>query len=98
RLVAWDSERPDVELHEVRLDLLEVDRQAGRGQCPGEPPRARVILGEALDVVVERVQAGRGDDPGLPHRAPEEVLPSPRLRHQLRRAGEERAEGTAEPL
>ena len=37
----------------------------------GEPPRPRVIVGDAVDVVLERVHAGRGDDAGLAHRAAE---------------------------
>ena len=45
--------------------------------------RARVIVREPVDVVIERVQPRRGDDPGLPHRPAEEVLLAPRLRHQL---------------
>ena len=36
--------------------------------------RARVVVGEPLDVVVERVEARGGDDPGLAHRAAEAVL------------------------
>ena len=38
-----------------------------------------MVVGEPVDVVVERVDARRGDDPGLPHRAAEEVLRAPRL-------------------
>src|SRR5262249_28558793 len=58
--------RPDVDLHEVRLHELEVDGQPGRGPALGEPARPCVVLGEALDVVVERIEAGGGDDPRLP--------------------------------
>ena len=78
---------------EVRLD--------GRGVEPdpfGEPPRARVVVGEPLDVVVERVEhRGRGDA-RLAQRAAEEELPLPRALDRLRRAGEDRAERAAEPL
>ena len=49
------------------------------GQPLGEPPRARVVLGEPLDVVVERVERRRGDHPGLAHRAAEQELPLPGL-------------------
>jgi hypothetical protein len=59
---------------------------------------AGVIVGEPLDVMVERVDAGRGDDARLPHRAAEEVLAAPRLRHQLVRAGDQRAQRTAQPF
>ena len=60
--------------------------------------RPRVVVGEPLDVVVERVDAGRGDDPRLAHRTAEEVLHAPRVRHHLGGAGEERAERAAETL
>ena len=54
------------------------------GEPLGEPARVRVVVGEALDVVVERVEPRRGDDAGLAHRAAEEVLEPPRLRHPRR--------------
>ena len=42
---------------------------------PGEPlreqPRIGVILGEPLEIVVERVEPGRGEHAGLAHRAAE---------------------------
>ena len=46
-----------VDLDEVRLDLLEIDRHPGRRQAFREPPGARVVVGEPLDVVLERVHA-----------------------------------------
>ena len=73
-LVDRQPERSGIEQHEVRLDLLEVDRQARGRERLGEPPRARVVVREPLDVVVERVDPGRRDDPRLAHRAAEEVL------------------------
>ena len=63
-----------------------------------EPPRARVVVGEPVDVVIERVDAGRRDDPRLAHRAAEEVLEPRAPRHQLREPGDERAERAAEAL
>ena len=46
-------------------------------QASREPSRAGVIVGEPLDVVIERVDARRRDDPRLAHRAAEEVLFAP---------------------
>ncbi len=88
----------EVELDEVRLDLLEAHGQPGGLPRLGEPPRAGVVVGQPLDVVVERVQRRRRDDPGLPHRAAEEVLLAPRACHQLGGAGDDRPERATEPL
>src|SRR5436190_7318154 len=97
-LDAREAEPADVELDEVRLHLLELDRRARRVKALGQTPRACVVVGEAPDVVVERVDPGCGDDPGLAHRAPEEMLEPARFCDQVRRAGEQRAERAAETL
>ena len=93
---AVEPERLEVDLDEVRLDPLEVDREARLRERLGEPPRAGVILREALDVVVERVDAGRRDDTRLAHRAAEEVLLPPGALDEVPRAREQGAERTAE--
>ena len=46
-------------------------------QAAGERARIGVVVGEAIDVMVERVDAGGGADAGLPHRAAEALLPLP---------------------
>ncbi len=91
RLVAAEPQRGEVDLDEVRLDLLEVDGQARVVERLRESARVRVVVGEALDVVVERVHARGGDDPGLTHGAAEEVLLAPRSVDQLARSREQRA-------
>ena len=98
RIADLEAESADVDLNEVRLDLLEVDRDACLVQPLAEAAGARVILREPLDVVVERVDAGRGDDPRLAHRSAELMLVPPRAQHSLRRPGDDRAERAAEPL
>ena len=98
RLGRGELDVADVDLDEVRLDEMRVDRRAPVGPALGEPPRPGVVVGEALDVVLERVEAGRRDDPCLPHRAAEAVLLDPRARHQLGRAGDDGAERRAEAL
>ena len=98
RLAALEAERREVDLDEVRLDLLEVDREPASRERLRERARTGVVVGEPVDVVVERVDARRGHDPGLTHRAAEEVLLAPRALHQLARAREQRAERAAEPL
>ncbi len=91
-------ERCDVDLDEVGLDAVGVDRKPGLGEAARKPLRPRVVVGQAVDVVVERVDTGRRDDPGLAHRAAEEVLQPTRVAHHLGVAGKDRAERAAEPL
>ena len=93
-----EPEAADVELDEVRLDLVEVDREAGRMPALGEPARAGVVVRQTLDVVVEGVHAGGGDDARLAHGAAEQVLLAPRALDRLGRAREKRAERTAQAL
>ncbi len=57
-----------------------------------------MVLGQPLDVVVERVQPGSRHDPCLTHRTTEAVLLDPRAPHQLVRACDQRAERAAEPF
>src|SRR5262249_45648002 len=98
RLLLAEPERADVELDEVRLDAVEIDREAARGEPFGEAARAAVVVGEPLDVVVERIDAGCSHDAGLAHGAAEQVLAAARLEHQLGGAGEQRAERAPETL
>ena len=98
RLVRGELERAKVDLHEVRLDLREIDRHSRGDEPLGQPPCPLVVLREPVDVVLERIDARRGDDSGLSHRAAEEVLEPARLLHRLDGAGDQRAEWAAEPL
>src|SRR6185437_16018085 len=49
-----EPERADVDLDEVGLDLLEVDGHAGVVEPLGQPPRADVVVSQAVDVMLER--------------------------------------------
>ena len=89
---------PDVHLHEVRLHLLEIDRQPRAVPRLGQPPRPRVVVGQAVDVVVEGVDACRRDDARLPHGAAEQVLLTPGPLHQRARSGQHGPERAAEAL
>ena len=53
---------------------LDVDGEARAGaEALCQPAGVGVVVGEALDVVVERVDAGRRDDARLPHAAAEQL-------------------------
>src|SRR3546814_1438406 len=53
----------DVEEHDVGLDLLRVDLDARQvAQRLREQAGVGVILGEALDIVLERIDAGRSEE------------------------------------
>ena len=86
-----------LEEHQIGLGLLHLDavdlRQAAR-----QRPRIGVIVGEAVDVMVERVDAGRGADAGLPHRSAEPLLPAPDVVDESARAGNHAADRRAEAL
>ena len=71
--------------HDVRLDGRRVE--AAR---LGEQPRVGVVVGETLDVVVERVQPGGGQDAHLAHPATHPLAPDPRLGDRLGDADHQR--------
>ena len=98
RLGLRETERLEVDLNEVRLDLFGVDRQPGRGEALAEPAGAGVVVGEPVDVVLQRVDTRRGHDAGLAHRPPEHVLETAGPKHQLGGAGDDGAERAAEAL
>src|SRR4029453_11739697 len=88
-----------LEEHDVGLDRRRVEAHARQaGQTLGEPPRVGVVLGQALDVVAERVHAAGRDDAGLAHGAAHLLLAPPRLVDELLRAGERSADRSAEAL
>ena len=88
RLRPVELERLEVDLDEVRLHLAQVDRRARGDERVRKPSRPDVIVGEPVDVVVERVDAGRRHDSRLPHRPAEQVLLAPGPLDELPRAGE----------
>ncbi len=69
--VRAQAEPGRVELHEIRLDLVDLDGQAGFCQALREPAGVGVVLRKPVDVVVERIDAGGRHDPSLAHRASE---------------------------
>ena len=86
----------DLEHDDVRRDGRGIELDPGHAREPaGELTRQRVIVGEPLDVVVERVQRAGGDDPRLAHRAAPHLLVAPRLVDQRPRARQARADRRA---
>ena len=70
----------DLEVDDVGLDRIEVELQPGNARHPlGETAGVAVVVGEAVDVVIEGVDPGRGEDAGLAHRSAETLLPAPDL-------------------
>ena len=76
----------------------DVDGQTGGGESFRQALGARVVLGQALDVVVERVEHRRSNDPGLAQRAAEEELQPPCLLDRRLGAREHRPQRAAQAL
>jgi hypothetical protein len=93
-----DPDRGDVDPDEVRLGRIHVHGQPGGREPSGETLRTRVILGQPLDVVIDRIEHPGGHDPGLPERPAEQELQPPRFLDPLGRAREDRAHRAAEPF
>ena len=78
---------------------IEVDLdRGGLREALADDARVHVVVGEALDVVFERVDAGGREDAGLAHRAAEHPAVAHERVDVLRAAGHHRAGRAAEPL
>jgi hypothetical protein len=76
QLVAGDAGAIRLEEHQIGLGLLHLDAIDLR-QPPCQRAGVGMIVGEAVDVMVERRDAGRGANAGLPHRSAEALFPAP---------------------
>jgi hypothetical protein len=88
----------DVDLDEIGLGAVRVDREPGLGQTEGHPLRAPVVVREPVDVVVEGVDARGGYDPAWAHGAAEEVLHAARISHHLGEPARMAPSGQPRPL
>ncbi len=86
-----------LEEHQVGFGLLHLDAVDLR-QPARQRPRIGVIVGEAIDVMVERIDAGRRTDAGLAHRAAEALLPAPDIVDELAATCDDAADRRAETL
>ena len=82
-----------------------VSTSEGSSSIPGSPARpsgqaagARVIVPEALDVVIERVEGRRGDYSGLAQGPAEHLLPAPGLVDEVVGAGQTGADRRSQAL
>ena len=82
--------------HDVRLRRH--DGNARQREARRQPLRARVVLGEAVDMMVERVQAGRGQNADLAHAAAPALARAARLLDDLGVAHQNGADGAAQPF
>ncbi len=81
------------------VSTARVQPHAGdRRKAVGERARQRVVVGQPLDVVVQRVEGAGRHDARLAHRAAHHLLPAPRLLDELGRAGQAGAQRRAEAL
>src|SRR3989441_10911402 len=83
--------------HDVGLDRRGIELHTGQaGQPLGEASGVGMVLGQALDVMPERVHAGGGDDARLAHGSAPLLLASPRLVDERARARQGGADRSAE--
>src|SRR5258708_39874710 len=94
-LVAADPGSVRPKEYQVGFGLLHFDTVDLR-QPPRQRPRVGVVVGEAVDVMVERVDAGRGANAGLPHRSAQTLLPAPDIVDELARTRDRAADRPAE--
>ncbi len=85
-------ENDDVGLH--RRDVEVHLRKAG--EMPGDQARVDVVVGEPLDVVIERMKSGSSKEADLPHRATQHPSGTVGSRDDVARPGEKRAAGSTE--
>ena len=84
----------DVRVDRRRVDDIGLALSRPRGDGAG----AGVVLGEALDVVVERPEAGRGEDTDLAHRPARHTAVADERRDSVARGGHDGSAGRAEAL
>src|SRR2546421_3682535 len=83
----------------VRFHPRQIDVDAGQpAQAFGEAARVAMVLGEALDHLIERAQAGRGPHSGLAHPAAQHLAHAPRALDELPRPRQHGTDRRAEPL
>ena len=71
--------RRDLEDDDVGVDLVRIDAHARDARQPGgEAARVRVIVGEPVAVVLERVQRGGAQDADLAHAAAQHLAEAAR--------------------
>ena len=72
-------------LHINHIGLHLLDAETGATHAFGEKLRVGVILGQTLDVVIQRIQPRRRQQSGLTHAAADHFAQAPSLADQLDR-------------
>ena len=89
----------DIDEDDVGLDLIHIDahpRHLGQGGAQG--PRIGMVLGQTLDIVLQRVEPGGRDNARLAHGAAELVLEAPGSFDEIGRPGQNRTDRRTQPL
>src|SRR6185369_7201447 len=89
----------DPKYHNVRLHAGQIDRETGElRQALRERAGVRVILGEAVDHLLQRDDAGRRDHTGLPHPTAQHLAHAPGLVDELGGPADHRADRRRQAL
>src|SRR5206468_7928686 len=89
----------DVEEHDVRLDATRIHSYSWNlGQSFRETARVRVILCQAVHIVLECDQSRCSDHAYLSHVTAQHLAPATRPQDEVGGAGEHRANGRSQPL
>ena len=89
----------DVEIDHIGLNRRRIEVQTvDPGQPLGQGLSVGVILGQAVDMMLQGVNAGRRDDPGLAHGAAELMFEAPSLVDEIAVARQHPADRTAQAL
>ena len=96
-----DRSALDIEVDQVRpwtAVSLRAAESFERVDAGGQAGRVGMILGETVDVMLERVQAGGRENSGLTHPAADRLAHAPRLVDERTGAAQDRAHRCAETL
>ena len=95
--ISADARCRRIEEDQVRLGLIDGDAGNLR-EAAGERAGIGMIVGEPVDMMIERVEAGSGANTALTHRASETLFPAPDFINERIRSGDHSPDRCAEAL